>query len=314
MTSNSLIPPGRLMYGMQLPISAKSPMFAQPWEQEGGRDDMEAIARLADRTGYFYLGVCDHVAIPRSHAAEISTVWFDSIATLGWLAGVTRSTRLLSHVYVLPYRNPLLSADAFMTLDELSAGRVIIGVGAGHLQEEFAALGVSYQERGQLADEAIDIIRAAWKEEYLDIKTPHWSFSDIGIAPRPRQAAATIWVGGSSRAALRRVATRGDGWLPEGTPRDQLPAALAYLQAQLDRIRPGQALDVGAGVSVYVGRPSWEVSPDTVTGEPDQIAADLRSLTPLGVNHVQLRFPSRDLNEQLEQIEQFGTDVGPHLN
>src|SRR5690242_21372730 len=99
---------------------------------------MRRVAEAADRAGLFYLAVSDHVAVPRSHAAAMSTTWYDAIATLGFLAATTQRIRLLSYVWVAPYRHPLITAKAFASLDALSGGRIILGVGAGHVEAEFA--------------------------------------------------------------------------------------------------------------------------------------------------------------------------------
>src|SRR5207249_2128770 len=122
-----------LVYGMQLQVQAQSRTFAEPWELDAGRDELAAIARKADETGFFYVGVCDHVAVPKPLDEHMRTTWYEPVATLGWLAGITSNVRLLSHVLVAAYRHPLVTAKAFMTLDELSAGRAILGVGTGHV-------------------------------------------------------------------------------------------------------------------------------------------------------------------------------------
>src|SRR5688572_20967525 len=166
---------------MQLPVQSQSTYYAEPWEASAGRAELEAIARAADESGFDYVAVCDHVAIPADRAEAMSTVWYDTIATLGWLAGVTERTRLLSHVYVPAYRHPLATAKAFATLDELSGGRVVLGVGAGHVEAEFDLLGVPFAERGRLTDEAIDGIRAAWSDEF------GWGDGTFGQRPQPRQ-------------------------------------------------------------------------------------------------------------------------------
>src|SRR5262249_58643869 len=97
---------------MQLPIVAQSPLFAAPWEATAGTAELRRIAEACDRSGFFYLGVCDHVCIPRARAGAMSTAWHDTVATLGFLAAATHRVRLLSHVYVLPYRPPLPPATA----------------------------------------------------------------------------------------------------------------------------------------------------------------------------------------------------------
>ena len=163
------------------------------------------------------MAVCDHIAIPEDKAAVMSTEWWDTIATLGWLAGITERTRLLSHIYVPAYRHPMQVAKAFSTLDAVSGGRVIMGVGAGHVEAEFEMLGLPFAERGRLLDESIDALRAAFAEDYPTLPGPEWPLADMGQHPRPVQEdGPPIWVGGSSPAAVRRAAVRGDGWLPQG--------------------------------------------------------------------------------------------------
>src|SRR5258707_15896665 len=103
----SIVPPGTLVYGMHLPITAQSTTFVQSWEAAAGTAEVRRIAEACDRNGFFYLAVSDHVAVPRSHAAAMSTVWYDTVATLGFLAAATQRVRLLSYVWVAPYRHPL---------------------------------------------------------------------------------------------------------------------------------------------------------------------------------------------------------------
>src|SRR5262249_51266571 len=152
----------------------------------------------------------DHVCVPREAAKAMSTIWYDAVATLGYLAAATKKVRLMSYVWVAPYRHPLVSAKAFATLDALSGGRVILGVGAGHLEAEFDALGVDFKTRGKRLDEAMDAIEAAFLDEYPVHEGATWSFRELGIRPRPLQKPRPpIWVGGSTPGALRRAAERG---------------------------------------------------------------------------------------------------------
>src|SRR5258708_26113285 len=120
---------------MQLAIQAQSMTFVEDWERDAGPDELVAITRAAEEAGFFYVAVCDHVSVPERLASTMGTTWYDPISTLGLLAGVTSRIRLMSHVWVLPYRHPLFSAKVFATLDHLSKGRVIVGVGAGHVPE-----------------------------------------------------------------------------------------------------------------------------------------------------------------------------------
>src|SRR4051794_14066483 len=205
-----------LTFGIQLPIQSQSTYFAEPWEADAGAAELAEIARVCDEHGFGYVAVCDHIAIPRDRAEAMRTTWYDTVATLSWLAGITEQVRLLSHVYVPAYRHPLATAKAFSTLDELSGGRAVLGVGAGHVEAEFDALGISFAERGRLTDEAIDQIRAAFADE--------WGAGELGQRPRPVQAGGPpIWGGGSSPPAPRRAAARGGGWGSPGGPEKEMP-------------------------------------------------------------------------------------------
>ena len=190
-----------LSYGMQLPVQSQSTIYAEPWEADAGPGDLVVVARAADRAGFAYLATCDHVAIPRRLAPAMSTVWYDPVATLAHLAGVTERVRLLSHVAVVGLRHPLVTAKQYATLDHLSGGRLILGVGAGHVREEFEALGVDFEQRGALLDESIDALRAALgPEEFPSHHGKVYDFEGLGQRPRPAQRAVPLWVGGSSPA------------------------------------------------------------------------------------------------------------------
>jgi probable F420-dependent oxidoreductase len=311
-----IIPEGRLVWGMQLPIAAQSAMFVQPWEKQAGVAEMRRIAEACDRNGFFYLAVSDHICVPRAQAAAMSTVWYDAIATLGFLAAATHQVRLMSYVWVAPYRHPLASAKAFATLDSLSGGRVIIGVGAGHLQGEFTVLGVDFEKRGRLLDEAIDLMKAALSSEFPEHNGAFWTVRDMGQRPRPVQKPRPpIWVGGSTRAALRRAAERGDGWLPQGPPEMGMPAAIDYIRKQRARVRGGDPIEIGMNSPwMYVGRPSFELPAGTRTGSGEELAASLREAKRMGVSHLGVRFRCRSCDELIEQIEAFANEVAPLLN
>jgi probable F420-dependent oxidoreductase len=245
----------------------------------------------------------------------MGTHWSDTIATLGFLAAVTSRVRLLSHVYVLAYRHPLVAAKAFATLDHLSAGRLVVGVGAGHVAEEFEAMGLDFAARGHLLDDAMDVLAAALSEEFPDVDTPTWKVHDVGVRPRPAQSPRPpIWVGGSSPPALRRAAARGDGWLPQGTPRRHMPEQIAYLLEHRRRVRGEDPIELGAiSEFLYVGEPAWDVGPHVVSGAADRIAGSLLEFKAMGVSHVQVRFKARSCDELVDQLAVFGAEVAPCL-
>lgn len=311
-----ICPPGKLVYGMQMPITAQSTVFVAPWETSAATEEILKIAQACDANGFFYLAVSDHVCVPREQAKAMSTVWYDTIATLGFLAAATQHVRLLSYVYVVPYRHPLMTAKAFATLDALSGGRVILGVGAGHLKGEFETLGIDFTQRGKRLNEAIDLIAAALTDEYPNYDGATWTVRDVGQRPRPaQQPRPPIWVGGSTKPALRRAAERGDGWLPQGVPEMGMPAAIDYIRAHRTKVRGDARIEIGMNAPwMYVGTPSFEVPPNTRVGTGEALAAPLREMKKMGVSHTGVRFRSRSCDELVDQIHAFGRDVAPLLN
>lgn len=304
-----------LAYGIQLPVQSQSTIYAEPWEATAGPADLIAIARAAERAGFAYIASCDHVAIPRRLASAMSTVWYDPVATLAFLAGATERVRLLSHVAIVGLRHPLLTAKQYATLDHLGGGRLILGVGAGHVPEEFAALGVDFEHRGAVLDESIDALRAALgPEEFPEHHGKLYDFEGLGQKPRPAQEHVPIWVGGSSPAAVRRAALKGDGWLPQGDPRDRLPEQIARLRRLREEAGIAGALTIGAITEpLYVGAPAWDVGRRTLTGPPDALAESLRAYRAMGVHQIQVRFRCRSRAELTDQMAAFGADVAPHL-
>jgi probable F420-dependent oxidoreductase len=298
-----IVPSGNVVYGIQLPVQAQSTYFVEAWERAAGPPEIAAVAAAADRSGFFYVGVCDHVAIPTDIAPRMGATWYDTISTLSWLAAQTSTTRLLSSVYNLMYRHPLVAAKSFATLDLLSGGRVIVGIGVGHLEKEFAALGVDFGGRGQASDHALATLEQALRDGIVD---------DMEVAPRAvQQPRPPLWVGGSSPAAVRRAARLADGWLPQGTPLDRLPPLISLYRDE----RGDDSGDVGAITEwLYVGEPSWDLDRPATIGSAERIADALRTWTAVGVNHLQVRFASRSVDELIEQVEAFGQTVGPLLS
>jgi probable F420-dependent oxidoreductase len=297
-----IVPAGAVVFGIQLPVQAQSTYFVEPWERDAGPEEMAAVAREADRSGFFYVAVCDHVAIPTDLVPAMGAIWYDTVATLGWIAAQTTTTRLLSSVFNVTYRHPLVTANSFATLDRLSGGRAILGVGAGHVEQEFAALDADYHARGRATDRALEVIDLALREGVVD-----------GMAIEPRavqEPRPPIWVGGSAPAAVRRAARLADGWLPQGTPLAQLPELVEIYRTE----RGDDSGDIGAiSEWIYVGDPDWDLGRPALTGSTERIAESLLAWAAVGVNHLQVRFPSRSASELVDQVAAFGAGVGPLL-
>lgn len=310
----AIIDEGTTVWGLQLPVQSKSTAYRQPWELDAGPAELARVATAADRAGAFYVAVCDHVAIPRPADEVMSDTWYDTIATLGWLAALTERVRLVSHVYVLPYRHPLQTAKSFLTLDALSGGRAVLGAGAGHLESEFALLGADFDGRGRALEDAIPVLRAAFAEEYPTVGGPGAEVG-VGVSPRPVQPGGPpIWIGGSSPAAMRRAATLADGWLPQGPPKDGMRSGIARIRELRSAAGLPAAFDMGTNVEpIHIGTPDFEVAKWALTGSPEQVAEGLSKYLKLDVNQWQLRFLGQSAAEVADQIERFGAEVWPRL-
>lgn len=295
------VPQGERIYGIQLPIQAQSAYFVGDWERSAGPAEMARIAQTCDANGYAYVGVCDHITLPESVVGGMGTHWVDCLTTLGWLAGVTERIGLLSHVYVLPYRHPLVAAKQFATLDHLSNGRALVGVGAGHVEAEFGRLGVDFASRGKGMNTSIPELAAALESEFVD---------GFGARPRPTQTPRPpIWVAGSSPAAIKRAARFGDGWLPQGPSNAEM---VATLQAERERLgRDGSMMIGHITPFLYVGDPSFDVGDGTLSGSAQSIAERILAGTADGVNQLQVRFKARSCDEMCDQLAAFAADVAP---
>ena len=211
---------------------------------------------------------------------------------------------------MLALRHPLEAAKAFVTLDRLSGGRVIVGVGAGHVEAEFDTLGVPFDQRGAILDDALTALRTLLDEPAPTLDG-RFAMPRLHVGPRPVQDHVPIWIGGSGAPALRRVAEIGDGWIPQGTPLDQMGELLDRIATQRGDRGTGD-LDLGAmAMPVYVGDPGWDTGRWTTAGSPEQIAEHLRAYADLGVSHVQVRPRSRSIEEFVEQVHLLGTEVAP---
>ncbi|EOM77471.1 TIGR03619 family F420-dependent LLM class oxidoreductase [Rhodococcus rhodnii] len=219
--------------GVATPIVTAHPATSRPWETTAGPDDLRRIARAADDLGYDHLGCSEHVAVPVAAGTERGTVYFDPVATLSHLAATTTRIRLATLVVVLGYHHPLEIAKRYGTLDVLSGGRVVLGVGVGSLREEFDLLGAEFAGRGDRADDALRALHASFGTPRPRYDGTHYSFADMEV--RPHSAGAVpIWVGGRTLRSLRRAVDLGNGWVPFALSADETSTLLAKVETPPD--------------------------------------------------------------------------------
>jgi probable F420-dependent oxidoreductase len=312
--------PDQWIYGMGLPIQTLTRTLVDPWEDAGSVGDLVAIAQRCEANGHSFVGVCDHIAIPdNEYASRMTTTWYDTIATLSYLAAQTKTVRLLSAVWIAGYRHPLQTAKSFGTLDHLSGGRAILGVGAGHVEAEFDALGIDFATRGKRLDETIDAVRGAFDDTYVSFSGDFYEYRDVGVAPQPAEE-LPIWVGGSGRAAWKRAGRRGDGYIPMGNSLDQYDEIIDTMRTEADRAgRTDVAFDVGYMPGwAYLGAADAASAPDglppTMIHGVEGLAADIRAARAAGANTMHLKLRGRSLEEYLDQLDAFSTEVVPLVN
>ncbi|NNE72676.1 MAG: TIGR03619 family F420-dependent LLM class oxidoreductase [Acidimicrobiales bacterium] len=306
-----------VIYGMQLPIQTLTRTLRMPWEDDASVADLVDIASAADRSGMDFIGVCDHVAIPdNDYAKNMTTTWYDTVATLGYLAAQTTTVKLLSVVWIAAYRHPLQTAKSFSTLAHLSGGRTILGVGAGHVEAEFDALGVPFKKRGKILDETLEAVQGTLGTEFASHHGEHYSYADVGIGPQPPNGELPVWVGGNSPAAWRRAGRFGTGYIPMGNPKEQIPEIMGVVEqaaAEAGRSVDGFAMGYMPGL-IYVGELDFDTGGwPAISGSPEQIAAALQEAGDLGATTLHLRFANRSKAELSDQIEAFGSEVAPLL-
>ena len=303
-------------------IGCHLPMFGPI----GTRENVLTFARRMESLGYDSLWASDHVVIPRRIASRYpyspagqfplgpEVPFLEPLTTLALVAGVTERVRLGTSVLVLPHRNPALAAKMAATLDHLSGGRVVLGVGVGWMREEIELLGGDYDRRGAWSDEAIAVMRACWR----DARTAHhgefFSFDEIGVFPKPTRGDIPILIGGHTPRALRRVVELGDGWHAAFIPPEALKGDIARLREECARQkRPFEQLTISvrAGLSLR----SAPLGPDRkpLQGSRDQVIADLVAYRDLGVESILLEARYRDLADMLSIYATFARDIRPSI-
>jgi probable F420-dependent oxidoreductase len=280
-------------------------------------DAIAEIARGAESAGFESVFVTDHPYPEDAWLATGGHHALDPFVALSFAASATTRVRVLTNLCVLPYRNPFLVAKSALSLDVLSDGRLTLGVGAGYLESEFRALGVDFDERNDLVDEALVAMTRAWTEPGLHMTGRHFDVRGHTMLPRPRQTPRPpIWVGGNSKRAIRRAVELADGWLPMPNPRalgnrrrsahletvDELGALLAY--ADEHRAATGRT----DTFEVHV-MPLGVPSPGMADYEAARLTDHVDALAEIGVQGMLLMIPAHSRGELLDALAKFGAEV-----
>jgi probable F420-dependent oxidoreductase len=274
------------------------------------------LAAAAEAAGFGAVYTTDHPFPGADWLAHGGHHALDPLVALSFAAAATSTIGLHTNLFVLPYRNPFLAAKGIATLDVLSGGRTIVGLGAGYLEPEFEALGAPFAERNDRMDEALAALEAAWSGVPVTFAGTGYRASGNTMLPRPRQRPRPpLWIGGNSRRAIRRAVESADGWCPFPTPARfaartrtapletaaDLAVALAYARShavEVGRTEPLTVCFIPEGLSMGAG-----------PVDEERVVASIRELGAIGVGWVSVALPGDTRDAQLAAIGRFGRVV-----
>lgn len=303
--------------GVFLPISGRA----------AGRDTLMAAARNAEAQGFDAVWSADRVVTPwkietsypysENHEFIVppDRPFLDSLTCLAFLAGCTEKITLGISVLVLPYRHPLYWTRVAASIEQLSPGRLIMGVGVGWMEEEFAALGVPFKERGRMTDEQLQILSRLWREEHIDFDGQYYNLHDLAFYPKPTPR-IPIWIGGEGSSAHKRSAQYGDAWFPyfvDITPAELRAGYDKVLRLADEAGRDPEQVQLTCCRPIEVTKQAMPQDERRLRGTSEQLVEALRAYRAIGVEHLALQFMAPRWPDRVEQIEQFAQEVMPHV-
>jgi probable F420-dependent oxidoreductase len=273
----------------------------------------------AEQLGYESVWVSDHVVTPHANVKNYGEAVFDPLMTLALAAGETNRVQLGTTVLIVPYRNAVVTAKMIASLDALSDGRVVVGIGAGWLAAESAALGVPFEERGPMTDEYLAAMQELWTAREPSFAGKYTQFGGLLFEPKPLQKPhPPLWVGGHGKPSLRRTVQFGAAWHPINRPPDELRRGRAEL-ARLSEAR-GRAVPpaMTARNDIRITRPGEAAPTSThagrvLAGEPTALREQIQELGECGVEHLVLEFLAADGRDLDAQMALFAERVRPGL-
>jgi probable F420-dependent oxidoreductase len=283
--------------GVVTPVLTRLPRAHAKWEETAGIAEITRVAVEAERLGYHHLTCSEHVAIPTDVAEVRGGTYWDPLPTLAYLAAHTSTVRLATHVLVLGYHHPLEIAKRYGTLDRISDGRLVLGVGVGSLKEEFDLLGAPFDDRGERADDAIHALRATWAQPEPTYSGPFYEFDGLVVDPCAVNPDTPLWIGGRTARSLRRAVALADGWAPFGLARADLGEMIARTRDT----------DAWATRAARADAPPFELvlqneHPFDPMAKPDLVRDAMSGLLDAGATTVNVRVVHHSLDHYLEQL------------
>lgn len=292
-----------MRYGVAIP---QANQFASP-------EALRAVARAVEDIGFDSIWVSDHVIVPEG-SSYIPEVMTEPLAVLAFLAAETRHVTIGTSVLIVPYRDPVFAAKFLSSVDYLSSGRLVVGVGAGWLQPEFEALSSPFAERGKRTDEYLRVFRNLWETETSSFEGEFKRYTNMRMFPKAapgRRGTIPIWVGGNGPASLRRAAELGDGWHPINLGPAEFADHLGRYKAQCERF--GKTPGPVCLRHMPGGRTQPGGDRPPLSGTPDEQAADIRAYAEAGLDELMLSLNARSLQDYLVMLRRFMREVVPRV-
>jgi probable F420-dependent oxidoreductase len=275
------------------------------------------MAIACERAGFTGIALTEHPVPGARWLSSGGHQSLDPLVALGFVAAATSRLKLLTNLVVAPYRNPFLLAKAAATVDKLSGGRLILGLGAGYQKSEFFALGIDFEERNALFDEALDALPLHWSGEPFSLAGRHFSARDVIARPRPVQSPIPIWIGGNSRLSRRRVASKAQGWMPMlggpqlvKTARTIAIESLAQLGQMISEVKDAAA-EAGRADHLDFLSSYQDAASGKPAAEADRHREKLAEIERAGVTNLIISAPAHQPARTMEFIQAFGETYLP---
>ncbi len=293
------------------------------YRQVASADAIARVAKEAERLGYDTIWVCDHIVIPNEEVNRFGAEFYDPFSVLAYVSACTSEVGLGSSVFILPYRNPIQVAKTLSTIDTLSHGRLIVGVGVGALTAEFVNINAPYEDRGDYSDEALRIFQELWTNADPQFQGKYYRFSGIQFYPKPVQRPRPpMWIGGNTHRALRRVVEFGDVWHPTRASPEMLNEMMPRLRMLAERAgRDPEKIGIAVRQPMkIVSDPSQSLDSWLLVGTTEQVIDGVGKFAEAGVGHFVLdtfysipELWGENVETMLETMERFATTVMPHF-
>ena len=302
--------------------------FALPKSTDG--DELVKFARAVEDLGFESVWVGDHIVLPSEETDQYpytpdgrfvtrpNDPQLDAFIVLSYIASSTSTIDIGTTVAIVPYRNPILQAKMFATLDVLTGGRAVCGVGVGWLEKEFDVLGASYPDRGPVTDEYLEIFRTLWTEQEPEFHGEHYDFDGIYFAPKPvRDGHIPIWVGGHTRRAVRRTVKYGDAWHPTRQTPEFVAHHLPYMREYSDSVgRDPSEITMSLKRTLHFTDVGIDEGPanrsnGALIASTGEVIEDVGACREIGIDQLTFDFRTSNIDDCIRTMEHFATRVAP---